>query len=170
MDQRKKGFKPWPFRKEEKSHTDKNYKQPSVVNINGVKSTRTSSGGWNNDSKDVKCWGCNGPHVYINFPHNPRRKMAPISMLQEAFIVNDLAKRIPRINDSLEDWQTNHQSTMMEVEGKILNTFVSILIDLGDSLSYIAPKIVEKDKLAKEKQKNERLVQLATGVKRKVKK
>ena len=57
---------------------------------------------------------------------------------------------------------------MLEVEGKILNTPVSILIDSGASLSYIAPKIVETCKLVKEKQKNAWLVQLATGVKRKV--
>ena len=42
---------------------------------------------------------------------------------------------------------------MLEVEGKISNTYVSILIDSGASLSYIAPKIVEKCKLVKEKQK-----------------
>ena len=79
--------------------------------------------------------------------------MAPISMLQEASTVNDLARNIPRINAALEDRQPDHQSTMLEVEGKILNTSVSIIIDLGAILSYIAPKIVEKSKLAKEKQK-----------------
>ena len=57
---------------------------------------------------------------------------------------------------------------MLEVEGKILNTPISILIDSEASLSYIVPKIVEKCKLVKEKQKNAWLVQLETGVKRKV--
>ena len=42
---------------------------------------------------------------------------------------------------------------MLEVEGNVLNIHVSILIDLGSSLSYIAPKVVEKCKLSKEKQK-----------------
>ena len=51
---------------------------------------------------------------------------------------------------------------MLEVEGKILNTLVSIFIDLGASLSYIAPRVVEKCKLLKEKQKNAWLVQLGT--------
>ena len=54
---------------------------------------------------------------------------------------------------------------MLEVEGKILNTIVSILIDSGASLSYIAPKVVEKCKLCKEKKKNAWLVQLATRMK-----
>ena len=59
------------------------------------------------------------------------------------------------------------QSTMLEVEGKVLNTYV-ILIDSGYCLSYIALKMVEKCKLVKEKQKNALLVQLATRVKQKV--
>ena len=57
---------------------------------------------------------------------------------------------------------------MLEVEGKILNTLVSILINSGASLSYIVPRVVEKCKLVKGKQKNAWLVQLATWVKRKV--
>ena len=79
-------------------------------------------------------------------------------MLQEASTVNDIAKNIPIVNVSLEYWQVDHQSTMLEVEGKVLNIHVSILIDSGSSLSYIAPKVVEKCKLSKEKQKNAWLV------------
>ena len=60
---------------------------------------------------------------------------------------------IPIVNVSLEYRQADHQSTMLEVEGKVLNIHVSILIDSGSSLSYIAPKVVEKYKLSKEKQK-----------------
>ena len=50
-------------------------------------------------------------------------------MLQEASTVNDIARNIPIVNVSLEYRQANHQSTMLEVEGKILNIHVSILID-----------------------------------------
>ena len=81
LDQCKKGFKPSPFKKGTRGHTDNNYNRPSSTNRNGVKSIRTSSGGWNNRSKDVKCCGCNGPHLYKNFPHNTKKNMAPISML-----------------------------------------------------------------------------------------
>ena len=77
--------------------------------------------------------------------------MAPINMLEEASMVNDVARNIPIINATLEDRKADHQSTMLEVEGKILNTTVSILIDSGSSLSYITPIIVEKCKLLKEK-------------------
>ena len=118
-----------------------------------MKGTGTSIGGWNNNMKEIKCWGCNGPHLYKNCPHNPNKKMAPISMLQEASIVNDIAKNIPRISVALEDKQADHQSTMLEVESKISNTSVSILIDSRASLSYIAPRVLEKCELSKEKQK-----------------
>ena len=72
--------------------------------------------------------------------------------------MNDIARNIPIVNVSLEYRQVDHQSTMLEVEGKVLNIHVSILIDSGSSLSYIAPKVVEKCKLSKEKQKNAWLV------------
>ena len=95
-------------------------------------------------------------------------KMAPIIMLHESSTVNYITRRIRRNNVTLEDQQEDHQSTMLEVEGKILNTHVSILIDSGDILSYIAPKVIEKCKCLKEKQKNAWLVQLEIGVKGKL--
>ena len=53
----------------------------------------------------------------------------------------------------MEDRKSYHESNMLEVEGKILNTHVSILIDSRTSVSYIAPRIVEKCKLIKVKRK-----------------
>ena len=57
---------------------------------------------------------------------------------------------------------------MVEVERMINQTPVTILIDPRASLSYIAPKMVEKCKLSVEKFENSWLVQLATAAKRKV--
>ena len=80
--------------------------------------------------------------------------------------MNDIATNTPIVNVSLEYRQADRQSTMLEVEGKVLNIHVSILIDSGSNLSYIASKVVEKCKLSKEK--NAWLVKLATKVKMKV--
>ena len=63
----------------------------------------------NDKSQDIKCRGCNVPQWYINFPHNPNKKIDPLNMLQEDSIVNDIAINVPRINFSLEDWQAEHQ-------------------------------------------------------------
>ena len=57
---------------------------------------------------------------------------------------------------------------MVEIEGKILNTSVSILIDPGACWSYVAPNIVGLCKLGKVKHVKPWMVQLATGTKQKV--
>ena len=57
---------------------------------------------------------------------------------------------------------------MIEIEGNILNTSASILIDLGPCGIYVAPKIVDLCKLGKVKHVKPWLVQLATGTKWKV--
>ena len=54
---------------------------------------------------------------------------------------------------------------MVEVEGMINQTHITILIDPGASISYISPKLVEKCKLPIEKFENSWLVQLAIGAK-----
>ena len=55
---------------------------------------------------------------------------------------------------------------MIEVEGKIKNHPISILIDSGVSHCYIDPKIVDRLHLEKTKLGKSSLVQLATRTKR----
>jgi predicted aspartyl protease len=57
---------------------------------------------------------------------------------------------------------------MIEVEGKIINHLVDILIDSGASHCYIDPKIVDRLHLEKSKLEKSSLVQLATGTKRRI--
>ena len=59
---------------------------------------------------------------------------------------------------------------MVEIEGKILNTSISILIDPGAFPSYVSPKIVDLCKLGKVKHDKPWLVQLSIGMKQKVSK
>ena len=82
-------------------YTDNNYNRLGANPNNGTNGAKTFNSGGNNNSKEIKCWGCNGPHIYRNYHHNPNRKMAPVNMLQEASTINDIAKNIPRINASL---------------------------------------------------------------------
>ena len=51
----------------------------------------------------------------------------------------------------------------MEVEGKFNNNHVSVLIDPGDTLSYVAPGVVDSNKLKKTRHEKSWLVQLAIG-------
>ena len=57
---------------------------------------------------------------------------------------------------------------MVEIEGKILNTSISILIDPNAFRSYVSPKIVDICKLGNVNHDKTWLVQLATGTKQKV--
>ena len=84
--------------------------------------------------------------------------------LQEEPTIEDIAGT-PRIYAVLDGRQADHQATMVEIEGKILNTSISILIDLGAFWSYVLPKIVDDCKLGKVKHDKPWLVQLATGMK-----
>eukprot|EP00253_Pinus_taeda_P010525 PITA_10525 len=114
----------------------------------------------------VQCWGCGGPHYVKNCPQ--RKGTEKLSQIHEALIVGDVGRSVPRINAALDDRQVEYQPTMVEFEGKISDLTVAVLIDLGATLSYISPKIVEHCKLQPVKCKNPWLVQLATGAKRQV--
>ena len=57
---------------------------------------------------------------------------------------------------------------MVEIEGKILNTSISILIDPSACRRYVSPKIVDECKLGKLKHDKPWMVQVATGTKEKV--
>ena len=58
---------------------------------------------------------------------------------------------MPKICTALENRQAEHETSMVEVEGRIKNQPISILIDPGTNLSYISPRIVDLCKLVLEK-------------------
>ena len=62
--------------------------------------------------------------------------------MQEEITVGDLATTMPRINVALENRKADYQTSMVEVEGKLNQIPISILIDLGASLSYISRNLV----------------------------
>ena len=57
---------------------------------------------------------------------------------------------------------------MVEIEGKVSNNSISILIDLGAFQSYVSPKIVDVCKLDRVKHEKPWMVQLSMGTKQKV--
>jgi hypothetical protein len=79
-----------------------------------------------------------------------------------------VAKSVPQIYAALDNNQADHQASVVEIEGMITNHLVSILIDPGSNLSYIAPKAMDKCELQPHKNAKPWLVQLATGTKRRV--
>ena len=67
----------------------------------------------------------------------------PAYNIQEAETVGQVARAVPRIYAALEDHQVDQQSTMVEVVGKIVDQYISVLNDLGSTHSYITPRVVD---------------------------
>ena len=65
----------------------------------------------------LKCWKCEGPHLRRYCPLE-NESVRPAYNIQGAETVDQVA-RVPRIYAALEDHQADHQSTVVEVEGKI---------------------------------------------------
>jgi hypothetical protein len=57
--------------------------------------------------------------------------------------MKDMGASMPRIYVSLDNKQVEYQSPIIEVEGKIANQPITILIDSKASHSYINANIVE---------------------------
>jgi hypothetical protein len=121
-----------------------------------------------NPREPLKCWECGEPHLRRNCPRLISTARTTVHNLQEASTVGDMGRSMHRINAVVDGRQVDHQSTIVEVEGKIHDNHISILIDPGASLSYVTPGLVELNKLKKVKHAKSWLVQLATGTKRKV--
>jgi hypothetical protein len=90
----------------------------------------------------VQCWGFGGDNLYRDFPHKGERTRI-FQYIQEAEIVEDMGGSMTRIYASLDNKQEGYQSPMIEVEGKIDNQPIAILIDSRASHSYINANIVE---------------------------
>jgi hypothetical protein len=107
--------------------------------------------------------GMQGRSPIQGFP-TQKRQSEYYANIQEATTIEDMG----RICVALNDRQAEYQSNMIEVEGKIMNQPVAILIDSGTSHCYIDPKIVDILHLEKSKLGKASLVQLATGTKRRI--
>jgi hypothetical protein len=115
----------------------------------------------------MKCWGCEGDHMYRYFPHRGE-KVRIVHNVQQDDTVEDMGRNVPRIYAALDNKQVEFQSHMIEVEGKINDQPIAILIDSGASHSYLDPKMVEIFHFPRSKLGKSWLVQLATRAKRKI--
>jgi hypothetical protein len=121
-----------------------------------------------NPCEPLKCWECGEPHLRRNCPHLTSIARTMVHNLQEASIVGDVGKSLHQINAVVDGRDADHQSTVVEIEGKINNTHIFVLIDLGAMLSYISLGVLDSNKLKKTRHAKYWLVQLATRTKRKV--
>ena len=132
--QRRKGFKPSGFRKQQK--------QPSqaVSKLVGVTGGKPKDPPHNKGP--LKCRKCEGPHLRRYCPLE-NENARPTYNVQEAEIVGQVARSFPRIYAALEDCQEDHESTVVDVAGNIVKQSLYILIDPGSMHNYINPRVVE---------------------------
>jgi hypothetical protein len=104
--------------------------------------------------------------MFRDCPHRGE-KVRIVHNVQQVETVEDMGRNVPRIYAALDNKQVEYQSHMIEVEGMINNQTIAILIDLGDSHSYIDPSMVESFHLPKIKRGKSWLVQIATRAQRK---
>ena len=148
INQRKKGYQPAPYRNAAKGFPRKDY-HSNHLNTQG--NSKLVNLGMNKfgDSfhKPLKCWECGEPHLRRNCPCLNSANRTVVHNLQEASVVGDVDRSLHQIKVFVDARQADHQSSVVEIEGKINNTRISILIDLGATLSYITPDVVESNNL-----------------------
>ena len=121
-----------------KNFPSKNFqgnKSNSQTNLNNQRNnefTNDHSNYTNNfeQKEPIKCSECNGLHYALVCP-NRKKTVSNMHTIQKEMTICDLARTMPRINATLENRKANYQTSMVEVEGKLNQTSISILIDLG---------------------------------------
>ena len=94
--------------------------------------------------------------------------MRTIHNIQEVETVEEMGGNMPSIYAALDNKQVEYRSPIIEVEGKIDNQAIAILIDYEASHSYINSKIVEIFHFQRSKHNKYWLVQLSTMAKRNI--
>jgi hypothetical protein len=94
--------------------------------------------------------------------------MKIVHNIKESTATEYVGRSVPRIYASIENRHVEHQSHMIEVEGKISIQPVVILIDSEAIHSYIVPDIVVIFHLKRENLEKSWLVQLSTRAKKRI--
>jgi predicted aspartyl protease len=169
MNQRKKGYHLAPYQNEAKGFPRKDFHSNHPNTQGSGKPVNLGMKKFGDNSYEpLKCWECGEHHLRRKCPCLIAANRTIFHNFQEASIVGDMGSSLHQINAAIDGRQDDHQSSVVEIEGKINDTRISILIDLGATLSYITPDVVESNKLKKLKHAKSWLIQLATGTKRKV--
>jgi hypothetical protein len=91
----------------------------------------------------MHCGGCGGHHMHRYFPQRCDKERT-VHSIQKVVTMEDMGRNVPRIYIVLDNKQAEFQSHMIKVEGKIIDQPIVILIDSGDSHSYLDPKMVAR--------------------------
>jgi len=70
--------------------------------------------------------------------------MPQIYSAQEAQTIGDVGRSIPHIYVVLNNRQVDHRESIIDMDGKICDKVVDILIDPKYNYSYVNPDLVDK--------------------------
>lgn len=112
----------------------------------------------------LQCLICGKVCFKRDFPQYQSGGIRKIYNVQDAHTVGYVGHRIPRIYAIVD----NRKTSITEMEGKLCDQTVSILIDPRSNYSYINPDLVDKCGLRKEVHVESWLVKLAIGKKKRV--
>jgi DNA-directed RNA polymerase subunit N (RpoN/RPB10) len=90
----------------------------------------------------IQCWSCGEDHMSRYFPQRGYKVRIAYS-IQQVKTFEDMGMNVPRIYATLDNKQVEFQSHMIELESKINDQPIIILIDSGASHSYLDPNMVE---------------------------
>ena len=96
----------------------------------------------------LQCWICRKDHRK-RIVRSIRVVVEPIYNTQEANTVGDVGHNIPCIYADVDNMQEDHQASIIEMDGKLCDQVVSILIDLVSNYSYINLDLMDKCGLRK---------------------
>jgi hypothetical protein len=92
VDQRKKGSKPPFFRNN--PHRQQAPRDPRMI----------KAGGQSLGKPPIQCWGCKGDHMFRDCPHGGEKGRI-VHNVQQAEIVEDMGRNVPRIYVALDNKQ-----------------------------------------------------------------
>ena len=149
----------------------KRERESPYKNFNAIKNGHGSQLGEQQNRGDgrrqLQCWICGKEHLQKDFSLY-QGGIPQIYSAKEAQIVVDVGQSIPQIYATLDNIQEDHQESIIEMDGKLYDQFVSIFIDLGSNYSYVDSNMVDKFGLGKEVHTESWLVQLSNGTKKRV--
>jgi CRISPR/Cas system-associated protein Cas10 (large subunit of type III CRISPR-Cas system) len=110
--------------------------QHNVPSHSGNKPFGETLGKTDNPKREpLKCWGCGEERLLRDCPHRQQNSRRAYN-IQEATTINDVARSMPQIYAALDNKQVDHQASVVEMEGMI--------VDPGSNLSYVSPHTVDK--------------------------
>jgi hypothetical protein len=117
IKQWKKGYQQTPYQNAEKGFPRKDFHSnyPNTQG-NGKPPVNMGTNKFGDSPREpLKCWECGEPHLGRNRPRINTTNKIVFHNFQESSILGDVGRIMHRINEIVDSWQADHQSSMVEI-------------------------------------------------------